>query len=373
VEYGPETTISVAALLRREGRGPHAADRPLTPRGHSRPAPEHHSPSRRNARKAAAAAGALFAAGAVFSSAAVDTVASPRGDFDLATDPGGLIASDGAVDRAQAAAPARPDRTIALTAAVQHVGPVPPGASGDGPISGAQPGLAVDFLGKWEAGRAFGSDPTGGAGNGSAPAIFQSAAHAGAPSILTLLLPELRTPAVEVAAPVVVDLPIVGPVTTPQVNLTEGRISAPAVNLSPARDGGVEVEVGDIAVVAPDVVVTEVTAGLSRVVSGAARITGRDAGRDSKPLHSSSGGDETKVFSLDGPLRSARAALRDVIVGDRNASALRVLAPRESDRRERAVKAERSQQSNDERTSRDRVRTAADSAGAAVGRLLGRR
>ena len=363
----------MAALLRREGRGPHAADRPLKPRGHSRPVPEHHSSSRRNARKAAAAAGALFAAGAVFSSAAVDTVASPRGDFDFATGPGGLTAGEGTVDHVEAAAPVRPDRKIALTAAVQEVGPVPPVASGVGPISGAGPGLAVDLLGKQRAGRAIGSGVTADAGSRSAPTVFRSAPRAGESTILTLLLPEVRTPAVEVAAPVVVDLPIVGLVTTPRVSLTEGRISAPAVNISQARDGGLEVEVADIAVVAPDVDVTDVTAGLSRVVSEAARITGRDATRDSTPLHTRSGGDTTKAESPGGPLSNTRAALRDVIVGERDGTALRVLAPREHDRRERVVKAERSEQDNDERTSRDRVRTAAESAGAAVGRLLDRK
>jgi hypothetical protein len=368
-EYGPETTISVAALLRREGRGPHAADRPLKPRGHSRPDPEHHNPSRRNARKAAAAAGALFAAGAVFSSAAVDTVASPRGDFDFATGPGGLSAGDTTADRAEAVAPTRPDREIALTAAV--VGPVPPGASGDGPISGARPGLAVDFLGKQRTGQAIGSGVTADADTRSAPAAFQSASRAGEPTILTLLLPDIRTPAVEVATPVVVDLPIVGLVTTPQVTLTEGRINAPAVNISRDRDGGVEVEVADIAVVAPAIDVTEVTAGLSRVVSGAAPITRRDATLDGTPLRGGSGEDTTKAVFPDGPLSNARTALRDVIVGERDASALRVLAPREPDRRERAVKADRSEQRDEERTSRDRVRKAAESAGAAVGRLLG--
>ncbi|GAA3074795.1 hypothetical protein GCM10010464_43600 [Pseudonocardia yunnanensis] len=365
VKYGLETTISVAALLRREGRGPHAADRPLKPRGHSRPAPEHHNQSRRNARKAAAAAGALFAAGAVFSSAAVDTVASPRGDFDFATGPGGLTASDSTVAPAEAAAPARPNRTVALTAAVQNVGPVPPGASGDGSISGAGPGLAVDFLGK-RAGQTS-------AGTRSAPAIFQSASRAGAPSVLTLLLPEVRTPAVEVVAPVVVDLPIIGPVAMPQVDLTEGRISAPAVTISRPRDGGVDVEIADVAVVAPDVAVTEVTAGLSRVVSGTSRITGRDTNRDSTQLDTRSGADTTRAAAPDGPLSGTRAALRDVIVGERDASTLRVPAPREPDRRERAVPAERSERVDDERTSRDRVRNAAESAGAAVGRLLGRK
>lgn len=123
--------------------------------------------------------------------------------------------------------------------------------------------------------------------------------------------------------------------------------------------------------VAPDV--AEVTAGLSRVVSGATRITWRDADRDSTQRHTMSGGDTTKADSSDGPLSNAGAALRDVLVGERDASALRVSAPREPDRRERAAKAERSEQGDDERTSRDRVRKAAESAGAAVGRLLGRK
>jgi hypothetical protein len=360
LEFGPEATISVAALLRREGRGPHAADRPLKPRGHSRPAPELQSRSRRNARKAAAAAGAMFAAGAVFSSAAVDTVASPRGDFDLATDPGGLTASDGTVARAEATAPARPNRTIALTAAVQHVGPVPPGASGDGSISATGLALAVDFLGKPEAGV--------GADTRSTSTILQSAPRAGAPSVLTLLLPEVRTPSVEVAAPVVMDLPIIGPVATPQVSLTEGRISAPAVTISRPRDGGVEVEIADVAVVAPDVTVTEVTAGLARVVSGATRITGRDADRVSTQRHTRSGEDTTTAARPERPLSNARAAVRDVLAGERDASTLRV-----PDRRDRAVESDRAEQGDDERTSRDRVRKAAESAGAAVGRLLGRR
>ena len=229
----------------------------------------------------------------------------------------------------------------------------------------------MDFLGKQQAEQAIRSGVTADAGTRSAPTVFRSAPRAGESTILTLLLPEVRTPAVEVAAPVVVDLPIVGPVTTPQVSLTEGRISAPAVDISRAGDGSVEVEVADIAVVAPDVDVTDVTAGLSRVVSGATRITGRDATRDSTPLHTRSG-DTTRAVSPDGPLSNARAALRDVIVGERDGYALRVFAPREHDRRERAVRADRSEQGNDERTSRDRVRKAAESAGATVGRLLGR-
>ena len=163
--------------------------------------------------------------------------------------------------------------------------------------------------------------------------------------------------------------------TSPRAHQSpEGRISAPAVSISRARDGGVEVEVADIAVVAPDVDVTDLMEGLSRVVAGAARIPEPDANRDGTPLHARSGMDTTKAVSPDGgPLSNARAALWDVIAGERDASALRVLAPREPDRRERAAKADRSEQGNDERAGRDRVRKAAESAGAAVGRLLGRR
>ena len=74
VDYGAPGAISVGSLLRREGRGPHGVDRPLQPRGHSRPPVEPPEPPRRNVRKAAAAAGALFAAGAMFATAVVENV-----------------------------------------------------------------------------------------------------------------------------------------------------------------------------------------------------------------------------------------------------------------------------------------------------------
>ena len=60
----PGDAVSVAALLRREGHGPHMADRPLLPRGHARPPAKPAEPPRR-VRKAAAAGCALFAATAV--------------------------------------------------------------------------------------------------------------------------------------------------------------------------------------------------------------------------------------------------------------------------------------------------------------------
>jgi hypothetical protein len=79
----PTRAISVAALLRREGTGPRRADRPLVPRGHSRPAPAPAGASwRRNVRKATTAAGVLFAAGAVFGSALVDNAVPDRAAAD---------------------------------------------------------------------------------------------------------------------------------------------------------------------------------------------------------------------------------------------------------------------------------------------------
>jgi hypothetical protein len=80
---GTGYAVSVAALLRREGRGPHMADRPLLPRGHVRLARALAAPPRHNVRRAAAAAGALFAATAVLGPSMVDD--GSRGlDTDLA-------------------------------------------------------------------------------------------------------------------------------------------------------------------------------------------------------------------------------------------------------------------------------------------------
>src|SRR5690606_21354249 len=53
---GPEGAVSVAALLRREGRGPRVADRPLAPRGHARVASPPPPPPRRTGRQVIVAA-----------------------------------------------------------------------------------------------------------------------------------------------------------------------------------------------------------------------------------------------------------------------------------------------------------------------------
>ncbi|GAA3111194.1 hypothetical protein GCM10010464_87560 [Pseudonocardia yunnanensis] len=81
VDHGPPASVSVGTLLRREGRAPHAADRPLQPRGHSRPLVGPPKPPRWNVlRKATAAAVVLFAVAAMFTTADVKNVvgAAPR-------------------------------------------------------------------------------------------------------------------------------------------------------------------------------------------------------------------------------------------------------------------------------------------------------
>lgn len=69
--------VSVGSLLRREGRAPHAADRPLQPRDRQEDEPRRGV--RVVVRRGAVAAGALLAAGAVFGAAVVDD-ASGRSD-----------------------------------------------------------------------------------------------------------------------------------------------------------------------------------------------------------------------------------------------------------------------------------------------------
>jgi hypothetical protein len=83
VKPEPDTGgISVGALLRREGRAPHAADRPLQPRPHQQAADEEGGTGRRTlVRRGAIAAGTLVAAGSMFG-AAVLTDITPTGNQD---------------------------------------------------------------------------------------------------------------------------------------------------------------------------------------------------------------------------------------------------------------------------------------------------
>jgi hypothetical protein len=80
---GQAAAVSVAALLRREGRGPHAAPGRLRPRGHPGLAistADDPPPSR--LRKAAVAACAMFAVGAVIGPSVLHDTATPRADAE---------------------------------------------------------------------------------------------------------------------------------------------------------------------------------------------------------------------------------------------------------------------------------------------------
>ncbi|OLT15457.1 hypothetical protein BJF78_01885 [Pseudonocardia sp. CNS-139] len=105
VPVEPSRAISVAALLRREGCGPHSLDRPLLPRGHSRPEPVR---KRRRVRKATTTAGVFLAASAVIGSALVDHAVRERAVPEASSDvvvPNEAPGS-GALRSAEAAGPA---------------------------------------------------------------------------------------------------------------------------------------------------------------------------------------------------------------------------------------------------------------------------
>jgi hypothetical protein len=100
----PTDPVSVGSLLRREGRAPHAQDRPLTPR--SRPASDDEARRGSGAlvRRSAIAAGTLLAAGSVFG-ATVVMDSSSTGAEDR--QPSGGYAGEGRLDL-----PSIPDGTV---------------------------------------------------------------------------------------------------------------------------------------------------------------------------------------------------------------------------------------------------------------------
>ncbi|MCU1665200.1 MAG: hypothetical protein JWR58_5265 [Pseudonocardia sp.] len=223
-DRGSTGAISVATLLRREGRGPHAADPPLQPRGHSRPLTRP-APFRRSMRKATAAAGVLFAAGAVFSSAVVDTVVrSPNRNADLGVVPHGPAASGGAVDRTREVGDAPSADGVELTVVAGLFIPIQRG--------GADPDATA---------RGLPSGPDGGAerssrsttsevldlaeGPATAPDDTDVMRPGDAGSTLTVLLPDVRIPVIQVQTDVELDVPIVDTISTPRFAVSEGRFT----------------------------------------------------------------------------------------------------------------------------------------------------
>ncbi|WP_214407650.1 hypothetical protein, partial [Pseudonocardia lacus] len=100
----PGDPVSVGTLLRREGRARRAADRPLLPRGHSRPAPAPATPTVAGTRirRMTGAAGVLFTATAVLGPAVLSELTHPRPDVEVGD--AAPAAPDGAATR-----PAGPD------------------------------------------------------------------------------------------------------------------------------------------------------------------------------------------------------------------------------------------------------------------------
>jgi hypothetical protein len=149
--------VTVGSLLRREGRAPHAVDRPVQPRPHQQAdesAVASPTGKRVLARRGAVAAGTLLVAGSVFGAAAL-TDASSNGGQDGVTGPyPGQGRLDAAGDLAAGPAARQPTTVIdptavsgaldAGTAAPQSWIPVAfPGAGGvPGGPAGAAPALA---------------------------------------------------------------------------------------------------------------------------------------------------------------------------------------------------------------------------------------
>ncbi|GAA1262993.1 hypothetical protein GCM10009609_27540 [Pseudonocardia aurantiaca] len=295
----PTEPISVAALLRREGCGPHTADRPLLPRGHSRPVTPPPGRSRRNLGTVTAAAGVLFAAGAVFGTALVDnTLRRPTHPPDSVTNtPAGEQGGAGEALRAFIAEPDAGTLVSGGTLATLLFADAIPG-SATGALEGADPfGGAIDrHRVVWADGQGTGAGPTyranvfpigkppdsagpvapadGTPPGGTPPSGGTPGGEAGGPGgggpdtparapTVVLPLPEVSTPPVEIPGGTA-DVPVVGRVRTPVATISEARVAPPQVALT-AGAGKAEVASSPAAVGTPDLRLSEAEAGPLRV------------------------------------------------------------------------------------------------------------
>jgi hypothetical protein len=269
-----DVVISVAALLRREGRGPHAADGRLRPRRCYRIAPEPHMHAAQNVRKATAATCALFAAGALFGVSVLDDPsAMPRAGANVPTDRPGRLP---AYPRIGAAPPAGAS-TLALAAAsavdvpaITALGvPVRPAArAGSGgpapfvgvprqrqvptPVGGYTPGGLVGAGGSPGPVGGPADEPPSGAGPTVDPPSGGTAQHppAGGGGVDVPDLPD--PPKVEVPPVTVPDVPVVGTVTAPGVAISGGKVDPPGVSVA-ADKGTVAVSTSKAEARVPDV------------------------------------------------------------------------------------------------------------------------
>ena len=278
-----DVVLSVAALLRREGRGPHAADGRLRPRRCYRITPEPDTHAAQNLRKATAATCALFAAGALLGASVLDDPAAmPQAGANVPTDrPGRLPANAriGAVPPAHAS-------TLALTAtsavdvpAITALGvPVGPaaraGSDGAAPIVGIpQQRQALTPVGGHAPGDPVGGgslapvggppdEPPSGAGPTVDPPSGGPTQHPPADGVDVDVpeLPDVDTPKVEVPSVTVPDVPAVGTVTTPGVAISGGKVDPPGVSVT-ADKGTVSVSTSKAEARVPDVEASGATVG----------------------------------------------------------------------------------------------------------------
>lgn len=285
----PVEPVPVSALLRREGRARRALDRPLVPRGHSRPAPPPAQPPLHGTRKAAAAAGALCVVGAVFGAGVLEeSLLRP----DAGSGPGGGGGSAGIGTRADGP---RDDRTgLALATTTARL----PGADRP-PVSGADIGAAALLAGPGAGGSAFRGPVVpapAGTGPGDSPSAPPGAAGPGAvgpgavgpgavgpgvapvgpsagpadpgPSPVTVEVPDPGVPPVAVPGVALPPTPL-GPVATPSVVLTGAAAVTPDLTASLDGDG--------LAIGSTDTVVVSPDATLGAVDAGPVGLTGTDA------------------------------------------------------------------------------------------------
>lgn len=351
------TPISVGALLRREGRGRHALDRPLVPRGHSRPAPEPVAPSRHGARKVAAAAGALFAVGAAFGGVVLNEAllgpdvddAAPGADGagpglagpgdgpspDAAqvrlTTEGSQLFSGGSLPRVAGADIGRDALAAAANTPGGEAGPGPVGGgtdrapvpagtpSGSGPVGdGTRP----------DAGDPRPTRPSTGAPDPDDPAPADTAPNGPGPNgpgdpdaSRGIPLPDLGTPAVEVPGVTVPGTPL----STPAIALSEPAVVTPDLGLD-VGDDGLVLDTSRTAVATPDPAVDEVDAGPLGLSGTTAELPDLALGGDERrPLLAVGAGPELTVPAVE--VSSATLTTPDLHLGDTTVEAPDLGAP----------------------------------------------
>jgi hypothetical protein len=234
-------------------------------------------------RKATVAAGVL-AAGAVFSTAVVDTVVrSPNRNAEIGVVPHGPSASGGGVDRTREVGRAPSADGVELAVVAGLFLPIEPGEADPDAIARGLP-YGSDG-GPEPSPRSTTSDVVDLAeGPVTEPGDTSDVMGPGGGdrgSVLTVLLPDVRMPVIEVQAGVELDVPIVGTISTPRFAVSQGRVGMADRTVS-ASHGTVGVGVSE----SPEVEFAEV--GVDRAHLSPVQAAARDIGlwtlpRDSAP------------------------------------------------------------------------------------------